>query len=204
MKAFLSSFALLLLLVPGAVAAQDTAQTEPETAAAEASSNPRVTFQTTKGSFTVELYPDKTPKTVENFLQYVESGFYDGTIFHRVIPNFMAQGGGYTVDMEKKETRGPIQNEADTGVSNTRGTIAMARTGNPHSATAQFFVNVADNTNLDHRSKDMRGWGYTAFGRVVDGMDVVDSIVSVPTTRRNGMGDVPVEPVVIQSASVEK
>lgn len=194
MRALISSLALLTLLAPVAATAQEAAR--------EATANPRVAFETSQGTFTAELYADRAPETVENFRQYVESGFYDGTIFHRVIPGFMIQGGGYTTEMTKKDTRGPIANEADNGLTNTRGTLAMARTGNPHSATAQFFVNVVDNPSLDHRSKDMRGWGYAVFGRVVDGMDVVDAIVSVPTTRRQGMSDVPVEPVVIRSAKV--
>lgn len=198
MKAFVLSLALLLPLVPAAVAtAQDEA---PASETSETSSNPRVVFETTKGTFTAEIYEDKAPKTAANFLNYVDAGFYDGTIFHRVIPQFMAQGGGFTPDMTKKDTRAPIPNEANNGLKNERGTLAMARTGNPHSATAQFFVNVVPNPSLDHRSEDVRGWGYAVFGRVVDGMDVVDAIVSVPTTRRNGMGDVPVEPVVIRSA----
>lgn len=202
MKALVTSLALLvsLFLLPAAPAAQETEGTAEEAAA----QNPRVTFQTTKGTFTLELFPDKAPKTVENFLQYAESGFYDGTVFHRVIPGFMAQGGGLTADLDKKDTRGPIPNEADNGLSNARGTIAMARTGDPHSATAQFFINVADNPSLDHTGKTMRGWGYTVFGRVVDGMDVVDAIVQVPTTSRGGMQNVPVEPVVIQSVGVER
>lgn len=199
MKTFVLSLALLLPLVPAAVAtAQDEA---PASETSEMSSNPRVVFETTKGTFTAEIYADKAPKTAANFLNYVDAGFYDGTIFHRVIPQFMAQGGGFTPDMTKKDTRAPIPNEANNGLKNERGTLAMARTGNPHSATAQFFVNVVANPSLDHRSEDVRGWGYAVFGRVVDGMDVVDAIVSVPTTRRNGMGDVPVEPVVIRSAS---
>ncbi len=164
---------------------------------------PVVTLKTTKGSIDIELYPDKAPKTVENFLAYVKAGQYDGTIFHRVIPDFMIQGGGYTPDMAEKDTREPIQNEADHGLKNERGTIAMARTGEPHSATAQFFINVKDNAFLDFRSKDMRGWGYAVFGKVVSGMDTVDAIVSVPTTNFGPMGDVPVDTILIESAKVK-
>ena len=162
---------------------------------------PRVTFETSQGSFTIELYPDKAPQSVENFLEYVDAGFYDDTIFHRVIPNFMVQGGGFTADMQKKPTRAPIQNEADNGLKNDRGTLAMARTGDPHSATAQFFVNVVDNAFLNHTSKDPRGWGYAVFGRVVEGMETVDAIVAVPTGRVGRMSDVPRETVSITKAS---
>ena len=142
---------------------------------------PKVELQTSMGNIVVELDSAKAPKSVENFLKYVDAKQYDGTIFHRVISNFMIQGGGFTPDMRKKETRAPIMNEADNGLKNLRGTIAMARTGDPHSATAQFFINVTNNSFLNHRSKDARGWGYTVFGRVVSGMDVVDKIRNAPT-----------------------
>jgi len=161
---------------------------------------PVVSFETTKGSFDLELDPAKAPKTVENFLAYVDAGFYDGTIFHRVIPGFMVQGGGFTPEMAQKDTRAPIQNEADNGLKNKRGTIAMARTGEPHSATAQFFVNVVDNEFLDHTAKDPRGWGYAVFGQVVSGMETIDAIVGVPTTNFGPMGDVPVDTILIKSA----
>jgi cyclophilin family peptidyl-prolyl cis-trans isomerase len=167
-----------------------------------AAANPRVVFHTSKGDFTLELYPDKAPATVENFLGYVESGFYDGTVFHRVIPGFVVQGGGFTAAMEQKKTREPIQNEADNGLKNDRGTISMARTSDPHSATSQFFVSVADNAALDHRGKNPRDWGYAVFGRVVEGMEVVDAIVAVPTANRGMNQDVPVEPVVVSSAEL--
>jgi len=157
-----------------------------------------VEVKTSLGSFRVELYPDKAPKTVENFLQYVDAGFYDATVFHRVIADFMIQGGGFDKDLNKKPTRDPITNEAKGALSNKRGTIAMARTSDPHSATAQFFVNVKDNPNLD-ASKKEGGHGYTAFGKVVAGMDVVDKIKAVPTGYAGGMGDVPTTPVVIES-----
>jgi len=132
----------------------------------------------------------------------VKAGFYDGTIFHRVIPGFMVQGGGFTPEMEQKDTRDPVQNEADNGLQNTRGTLAMARTGDPHSATAQFFINVADNAFLDHTDKG-QGWGYAVFGKVVSGMEAVDAIVGVPTTNFGPMGDVPVDTIVIKSAKVK-
>lgn len=165
--------------------------------------NPRVLMETTKGPVIIELYPDKAPKTVENFLRYVEAGKYEGTLFHRVIKRFMNQGGGFTADFNKVETYAPITNEADNGLKNTRGTIAMARTGEPHSATNQFFINTVDNSFLDHTSKTPRGWGYCVFGTVVDGMDVMDRIARVAT----GAGgpfqqDVPMEQILIQKVSV--
>ena len=166
-------------------------------------SNPKVRMETTKGVVFIELYPDKAPKTVENFLRYVNEGKYDGTIFHRVIKRFMNQGGGFTPDFKKVETFAPIKNEADNGLKNKRGTIAMARTGDPHSATNQFFVNTVDNAFLDHTSKTPRGWGYCVFATVVDGMDVMDRIAKVPTGA-NGpfQQDVPMEEILIQKVSV--
>jgi peptidyl-prolyl cis-trans isomerase B (cyclophilin B) len=163
--------------------------------------NPRVLLETSKGTITVELDAEKAPESVENFLAYVDAGFYDGTIFHRVIPNFMIQGGGYTEQMERKEIRAPIQNEADNGLKNDRGTLAMARTGDPHSATAQFFINLKDNEFLNHSGKNPRGWGYAVFGRVTSGMEVVDTIAAEPTGMRAGMQDVPNTPIVIQRAT---
>jgi cyclophilin family peptidyl-prolyl cis-trans isomerase len=181
-KALISAW---LLLAASAVAA------EPVT----------VLMKTSKGDITLELDADKAPGTVNNFLAYVDEGFYSGTIFHRVIKDFMIQGGGFTADMDRKDTRGPIPNEADNGLKNLRGTVAMARTNKPDSATAQFFINHKDNAFLDHRSKDARGWGYAVFGRVVDGMDVVDAIASEKTGVRNRMQDVPLETVTIDSVS---
>ncbi len=166
-----------------------------------ADSNPKVVLDTSKGKIVLELYADKAPETVQNFLAYVDAKYYDGTIFHRVIPNFMIQGGGFTADMKRKTTRPPIQNEADKGIKNDRGTIAMARTGDPHSATAQFFINSKDNGFLNHKSKSMQGWGYAAFGRVVEGMKTVDAISAVKTTRRGPYSDVPAEAIVIKSAA---
>lgn len=160
-------------------------------------SNPQVLIQTNMGNIVIELYPDKAPETVENFLRYVNEGFYDGTIFHRVIPNFMVQGGGFTPDMTKKLTHKPIHNEADNGLRNRIGTVAMARTNDPHSASSQFFINVAQNTFLDFREKTPRAYGYAVFGRVIKGMKVVNHIRNVKTGFHNGMGDVPVNPVVM-------
>jgi len=143
--------------------------------------NPKVKLETSKGTMIIELYPDKAPKSVENFLTYVNAGAYDGTIFHRVIKDFMNQGGGFTPDFKKVDTRAPIQNEADNGLKNLKYTVAMARTGEPHSATNQFFINTADNDFLDHKSKSMRGWGYTVFGKVIDGQNIAGAISRVPT-----------------------
>ena len=166
--------------------------------------NPVVRLDTTAGPVTIELYEDKAPKSVANFLQYVDSGFYNGTQFHRVISGFMIQGGGFDQSGQRKATREPIQNEADNGLKNKRGTLAMARTSNPHSATAQFFVNLVDNRNLDFTGKSTRGWGYTVFGAVTDGMNVVDNIARERTSsqRLNGMmaRDVPEVPILITKA----
>jgi len=162
--------------------------------------NPIVTLETSMGPIRLELWPGQAPKTVENFLQYVDSGFYDGTIFHRVISNFMIQGGGMTADMESKSTADPIPNEASEDLSNQRGTIAMARTQEIHSATSQFFINVADNTFLDHRDSSQEGFGYAVFGRVVEGMPVVDAIKEVSTGQSGMHSDVPAKPVVIERA----
>jgi cyclophilin family peptidyl-prolyl cis-trans isomerase len=164
---------------------------------------PGVVMHTSLGDIQLELYPDRAPETVANFIEYAKSGFYDGTIFHRVIGNFMIQGGGFTPDMQKKITREPIQNEASNGLSNERGTIAMARTADPHSATAQFFINVVDNPNLDYRGESSSStWGYAVFGRVTEGMDVVDAIRDVETTTRAPFRDVPVEPVIIEQMEI--
>ncbi len=164
--------------------------------------NPSVELNTNQGRVVIELYQDKAPKTVENFLAYVNKGFYAGTIFHRVIPGFMAQGGGFDEKMTQKPTDAPIQNEAQNGLKNTIGTIAMARTQDPHSATAQFFINVADNAFLDHRSPDVRGWGYAVFGKVTSGMEVIDKIVATPTGNVGPYQNVPLTPVIIESARV--
>ena len=162
-----------------------------------------VTLHTTYGDIRLELDAEKAPATVENFLAYARDGFYDGTIFHRVIENFMIQGGGMTPDMAQKDTRDPIRNEADNGLKNCTGSIAMARTNDPHSATAQFFVNVSDNDFLDHRGPTPQGWGYAVFGKVVEGMDVVEKIKSVRTGNRGFHQDVPTEIVLIERVTVD-
>ncbi len=161
-----------------------------------------VTLETTHGNIVIELNEEKAPETVKNFLTYVNDGFFDGTIFHRVIPNFMIQGGGFMPGMVQKRTEDPIKNEADNGLTNDRGTIAMARTNDPHSATAQFFINHNDNTFLNHTAPTGPGWGYCVFGKVTDGMDTVDSIAAVKTGNDNGHGDVPVETITINKVSV--
>lgn len=157
-----------------------------------------ISIHTNHGEIKLELDFDKAPKTSENFMQYVKDGFYDGTIFHRVINGFMIQGGGFEPGMSQKPTREPIENEANNGLSNDLGTIAMARTNDPHSATAQFFINVKNNGFLNHTSPSPSGWGYCVFGKVVDGMDVVETIKKVATTNKMGHGDVPVEDVIIE------
>ena len=191
MQRFLSVFFFTLMLVFGF------------TSAAQAGDQPRILVETSLGNFELQLDPEKAPKTVANFLGYVNSGFYDGTIFHRVIDGFMIQGGGFTPEYERKTTNPPITNEADNGLKNLRGTIAMARTMDPHSATAQFFINVKDNDFLDYTSKSPRGWGYAVFGKVVKGINVVDKIRQVKT----GPGgvfpqDAPLEMVIIKRMSV--
>lgn len=161
-----------------------------------------IILHTNFGDITLELDYQKAPKTAQNFEQYVRDGFYDGVIFHRVIDGFMIQGGGFEPGMVQKETRDPIENEADNGLSNLTGTIAMARTMEPHSASAQFFINVSDNTFLDHTAKTLEGWGYAVFGKVTEGMDVVNKIKAVSTTMRAGHQDVPAEDVIIESAEI--
>jgi peptidyl-prolyl cis-trans isomerase B (cyclophilin B) len=163
-----------------------------------------ITLHTNFGDIKLELDFDKAPKTAANFLEYVEAGHYDGTVFHRVIDGFMIQGGGFEPGMKQKATRAPIENEADNGLKNDAGTIAMARTMDPHSASAQFFINVADNQFLNHSGKNSQGWGYAVFGRVVEGMDVVNRIKGVATTSKGGHQDVPAEDVIIEKATAEK
>ncbi|PHS70976.1 MAG: peptidylprolyl isomerase [Methylophaga sp.] len=164
---------------------------------------PQVKLETNHGDIIIELDDDKAPNTVANFLTYVEDGFYDGTVFHRVIENFMIQGGGFTEDLEKKTTSSPIKNEADNGLSNVAGSVAMARTGDPHSATAQFFINTVDNHFLDFQKKNGPAWGYAVFGKVVEGMDVVNEIRAVQTTSKGPFPtDVPVENIIINKATL--
>lgn len=178
-------FLLALTLAPAALAA-----------------NPKVELRTTLGTIVIDLYPENAPKTVENFLQYVKDGFYDDTIFHRVIPGFMTQGGGFTRNLQQKPTRPAIRNEAGNGLRNAIGTVAMARTKDPHSATAQFFINVADNDFLDFKSPDENGYGYTVFGRVSSGMDVVQKMLQVPTATMGPHQNVPRTPIIIEKARV--
>jgi cyclophilin family peptidyl-prolyl cis-trans isomerase len=166
-----------------------------------AASNPKVLMKTTKGDITIELYPDKAPISVENFLSYVNAKFYDGTVFHRVIKNFMIQAGGLNVDFQEKTTKAPIQNEAKNGLKNKRGTLAMARMNEPHTASSQFFINHADNSFLDY-GQAADGWGYCVFGKVIQGLDVVDAIANSPTMTKNGMGDVPRETIQILSITL--
>jgi peptidyl-prolyl cis-trans isomerase B (cyclophilin B) len=161
-----------------------------------------VSLRTSMGEIVIELDETKAPETAANFLQYVRDGFYDGTIFHRVIERFMIQGGGMDKDMVEKPTRRPIKNEADNGLKNERYAVAMARTQDPNSATAQFFINVKDNPGLNHREKTIQGWGYAVFGKVVKGHDVVDKIKAVPTTTKGYHQDVPSQPVIIEKATV--
>jgi cyclophilin family peptidyl-prolyl cis-trans isomerase len=194
-KTMLSVIAILALGIfmasLGAASAQDKTE----------KTKPVVMMKTTLGDIVIELNPEKAPETVKNFLWYVDNKFYDGLIFHRVISNFMIQGGGFTKDMAKKEPKPPIKNEADNGLSNVRGTIAMARTGDPNSASSQFFINVKDNTPLDFKSKTSgQTWGYCVFGKVIDGMDTVDKIRDVPTHSVDVYNDVPVDPVIITKA----
>ena len=172
----------------------------PAFAQTSSATHPQVLLKTSDGDIKVELYPEQAPKTVANFLDYVKSGQYSGTIFHRVINGFMIQGGGYTASFAEKPTRAPIPLESRNGLKNTTGTIAMARTGDPNSATAQFFINTVDNAGLDYPNPD--GNGYAVFGKVVSGMDVVKKIEATPTTTRGPMSDVPQQPIVIQSATV--
>ena len=193
---------LALVAASFAVSAQE-AQPAPAAAPAVAAST-KVRLNTNMGQIVIELNAAKAPKTVENFLQYVKDKHYDGTIFHRVIPTFMIQGGGFNADMTQKPTRAPVENEANNGLSNVRGSVAMARTMDPHSAAAQFFINVVDNPNLNHVSKENGyTWGYAVFGKVVAGMDVVDAIKGVTTAPKAPLpSDVPTSPVVINSAEI--
>lgn len=166
-----------------------------------AQDNPVVVMETNKGTITIELWADKAPITVENFLRYTDNGFFDGLVFHRVIPGFMIQGGGFSPDMVQKSTYAEIKNEARSDVPNTRGTLSMARTGVVDSATSQFFINLVDNGNLNHTDETSRGFGYAVFGTVIDGMEVVDAIAAVSTGMVRNFGDVPNEPILIESVS---
>lgn len=204
MTRFSVFLAVLFLGISGCNAKEPDRQTISTQPAAGQPANPRVLLETSKGNITVELFAGNAPVSVENFLAHVKSGFYDGTVFHRVIPGFMIQGGGMLPDMTEKPRGTPIANEADNGLKNLRGALAMARTGEPHSATSQFFINVADNYALNHRGKSFEGWGYAVFGQVVDGMDVVDAIVAVQRGNHGPHRDVPLEPVVMKKVTVIK
>lgn len=193
-------FLLGLTLMTALSTAQATTTTKSK--GTTMSTNPKVLLKTNKGDITLELDAEKAPKTTENFLNYVNNGFYNGTIFHRVINNFMVQGGGFEVGMKQKDTQSPIENEANNGLKNEVYTIAMARTNDPHSATAQFFINVQNNDFLNHTNPTPNGWGYAVFGKVVDGTDVVDTIKGVKTGSKGFHQDVPVEDVIIESATV--
>ncbi len=205
---FKSTLAFLMFAGASTLSAQDTkpAPGAPAAAATASATAPQVALNTNMGRIVIELNPAKAPKSVENFLQYVNDKHYDGTVFHRVIPTFMIQGGGFTQDLTMKSTRAPVANEADNGLSNLRGTVAMARTGDPHSATSQFFINVVDNPNLNHFGKDNgQTWGYAVYGKVVSGMEVVDAIKAVERGAKGPLPqDVPVSPVIILSAEVVK
>ena len=168
------------------------------------SDNPQVIMETSKGTLVLEVFPDEAPETVKNFLQYVRWGHYDGTIFHRVIPDFMIQGGGFSTDMKRQATEMPVRNEADNGLKNKRGTVAMARTPDPHSATDQLFINTKSNSFLNHKNTTAEGWGYTVFGKVVKGMDVVNAISGVQTAKKGMMSNVPVEPVKIIKMTIKE
>ena len=174
------------------------------TPARPAAGNPVVVVETTAGAITIELFAEQAPDSVENFLQYVRDGFYTGTIFHRIVPGYVVQAGGYTPELVEKGTRPPVRNEATNGLSNQRGTVAMARTRAVRSATSQFYINLANNAKLDHHSLAPDEFGYAVFGRVLSGMDVVDKIAAMPTTSREGMDDVPVTPVTIKAVTIQK
>ena len=171
---------------------------------AEMTTNTKIIIKTTSGDIKIELYDDKAPITSENFKKYVESGYFTDTIFHRVIKDFMIQGGGFTAEMSEKDSMPPIKNEANNGISNERGTIAMARTPDPHSASSQFFINLKDNNFLDFTAETSQGWGYCAFGKVFEGMDILDKIALVDTGSYGGHQDVPKEPITINEIIIEK
>jgi len=165
-------------------------------------SSTKIKFTTSLGAFVIQLNPEKAPVSSENFLSYVKEGFYNGTIFHRIIPDFMAQGGGFDTSFSQKTTHAPIKNEADNGLANVRGSVAMARTGDPNSATAQFFINYKDNSFLNHTSKTPNGWGYAVIGQVIEGMDVVDAFAKQPTGNKGGHQDVPKTDIVVEKAEI--
>lgn len=203
MRAFLRSFIYVIMLVTFTGALYGCSD-EQETRGKPLMSAEKVRIKTSKGDIVLTLDADKAPITVDNFLRYAKAGFYDGTIFHRVIPGFMVQGGGFDTSFDQKATQAPIENEADNGLKNSRGSIAMARTSDPHSATAQFFINLVDNDFLNYRAPNPQGYGYTVFGHVDSGLEVIDAIAKVPTGSRMGHQDVPTEEVVIESVTIEE
>lgn len=182
----------------------ETKENQSKTSGEKMSTNPMIKMETNKGTITIELYADKAPISTENMVSYVKDAFYDGLIFHRVIPGFMIQGGGMNPDMGEKATKSQIQNEANNGLKNDRGTLAMARTNIPHSASSQFFINLKNNGFLNHTTETAQGWGYAVFGKVTEGMDIVDVIAAVKTGNHGGHGDVPLEAVVINKMTVIK
>ena len=186
----------------GATKSSTEKETKTKTSGDKMSANPIIKMETNKGNITIELYADKSPSSTENMLTYVKDAFYDGLIFHRVIPGFMIQGGGMNPDMSEKSNKAAIKNEANNGLKNDRGTLAMARTNDPHSATSQFFINLKDNGFLDHTSETPQGCGYAVFGKVTEGMDIVDAIVGVKTGTNKGHGDVPVEPILMNKVTI--
>ena len=205
MKRFLGLFLLSLFVLTGCNS-NSNSSTEETTQLPSGNtitmSNPQIKFETSLGNFTAELDAAKAPNTVKNFVSYVQAGFYDGTIFHRIIPNFMIQGGGMNPDMSEKANNAAIENEADNGLKNEKGTLAMARTNDPHSATSQFFINAKDNTFLDHTGKNPQGWGYAVFGKVIEGIEVVEAIEKVKTGNHGHHGDVPLEAIVMNKVTI--
>jgi cyclophilin family peptidyl-prolyl cis-trans isomerase len=204
MKKILALISVITALTLSGCANQseDTAEETAKAPAATEQAPVHVTMETSMGTIKLELYPDKAPKSVENFLSYANEGHYDGTIYHRVISNFMIQGGGFTPEMQQKPVHTPIENEAGNGLLNTRGTVAMARTGDPHSATSQFFINVVDNAFLNFKNPQGKDWGYAVFGKVTEGMDVVDKIRQTPTGMSGRFRDVPKTPVIINKVTI--
>ena len=203
MKGLIIAFVISFLVVtlPGDRA---TAQEAAEEAAPAMVTHPQMVLDTSEGVIVIDLFEDRAPQSVANIIRYIEEGFYNGTIFHRVIDRFMIQGGGFNQGMVKKEVRAGIQNEADNGLSNVRGTVALARTGDPHSATAQFFISTVNNDNLDHKAKTEKDWGYCVFGQVVEGMSTVDRISRTRTRTHSGMQNVPMLPIVIERATIRR
>jgi len=206
-RVFIPFFTLLFgaaLGITGCDAKEPGKQTISTQPAAGQPANPKVLIETSKGNITIELFASNAPASTANFLKYVNAGFYNGTVFHRVIPGFMIQGGGMLPSMNEKARGEPIRNEANNGLKNLRGTLAMARTGEPHSATSQFFINVSDNYALNHRGESFEGWGYAVFGQVISGMEVADAIVAVQRGNVGPHDDVPLEPVLMKKVSVIK